>query len=44
VVEGMLFLLDLGLMIYLSWKLIKNMRGESPDLGLFSFKKMEKQK
>ncbi len=41
-IEGMLFWLDLGLMIYLCWRLIKLRKGEAPDLGLFSFKETDK--
>jgi len=42
--EGMLFWLDLGLMIYLCWKIIKKMRGDSVDLGLFAFKETDQNK
>lgn len=41
-IEGLLFWLDLALMIYLCWRLIKYRKGESPDLGLFSFKETDK--
>jgi len=40
--EGLLFWVDLGLMIYLCWRLIKLSRGQSTDLGLFSYKDMDK--
>jgi hypothetical protein len=43
-IEGILFWLDLGLMIYLCWKIIKKSRGESDDLGLFSMKEMDQKK
>jgi hypothetical protein len=43
-VEGMLFWLDVCLMIYLCWKIIQCTRGESHDLGLFSFTVMDKPK
>lgn len=42
--EGLLFWLDLGLMIYLCRKIIKISRGESADLGLFAFKETDETK
>ena len=41
-IEGLLFWLDLALMIYLCWQLIKYIKGQSPDLGLLAFKETEK--
>jgi len=41
-IEGLLFWLDLGLMIYLCWRIVKYTKGKSPDLGLFSFKDSDK--
>ena len=40
--EGMLFWADLGLMIYLCWRLIKLQRGQATDLGLFAYKDSDK--
>lgn len=41
-IEGLLFWMDLGLMIYLCWRVVKIKKGDSPNLGLFSFKEMDK--
>ena len=43
-IEGLLFWLDLGLMIYLCWRVIKIARDTSNDLGLFAFKESKKSK
>jgi hypothetical protein len=42
--EGMLFWVDLSVMIYLCWKIIQQTRGKSPDLGLLSFRVMDQKK
>ncbi|OLP07311.1 hypothetical protein [Rhodoferax antarcticus] len=41
-VEGLLFWLDLALMMYFCWRIIKLTKGEAKDLGIFSFKDTEK--
>jgi hypothetical protein len=41
-IEGLLFWLDLALMMYLCWLISKYTKGEAQDLGLFSFKDSEK--
>ena len=41
-IEGLLFWLDLAMMMYLCWLLIKYTKGEAPDLGLFSYKDTDK--